>query len=220
MSSRSISVALGATTVAALAVGFGLNLDGFDSNVLAELAGVALSVLIAYTLVEALLRRERRREWSAVSDATRAAIATRVQSLAFEYYLVETAPDAHVNASTPEQHAAALDLMAGRLTASSERLGRLDPDEFATTQELHDRVSEDLLFLREVLAPRVMQIGQEPELVGLLLAVEVAEREWHEAIRLIRDDWGLPNTVAWERAAATLEAVARLYRHVAIPSAR
>lgn len=62
--------------------------------------------------------------------------------------------------------------------------------------------------------PRVLQLGEAPELAELLLRLEEAEREWAIGVRLIHEVWDFPNELAWERAAATCAPAARLYEHL------
>src|SRR4051812_26119484 len=109
---RTVTIVLGGITVGALAAGFLLGLDGFGGNVLAELAGVALSVLIAYTLVEALLARQQREQWAAVSAATARSIRNRVDGVAFDFYTVDSAPSSWLKASEPAEYADAMEELA------------------------------------------------------------------------------------------------------------
>lgn len=164
MTSRATIAILGIGTLLMGGLGFLLNLDGFGSNLLAELVGVSLSVLIAYTLVEALLRRQRREQWASVNRAINAAIENRIQAVAFDFYLVDSAPDTWPKASTPREHAAALDSMVVHLVASQDRLADDPDDENATTRKLHRRVTADLGFIRDVLAPRVIELGEDATL--------------------------------------------------------
>ncbi|MFG1997711.1 hypothetical protein ACGFNU_01030 [Spirillospora sp. NPDC048911] len=64
--------------------------------------------------------------------------------------------------------------------------------------------------LREIITPRVLEFGHEPQLVGALVAVEAADRAWFTALKTIEDDWGMPEHYAWEQAASALEACAHL----------
>lgn len=196
--------------------GFWLRLEGFLGNVLAELAGVTLSVLIAFTLVERLLLRQRREQWIGVSRAIRSAISSRVDSVACDFYCADTLPDAWFLADTAQEHAAVMEATAARLTTARERLAKHTVDDIATTRQLHRATRADLGFVRDVLTPRVVQLGDDAELVEALVALEEAERLWNQAIQLIYDNWGFPAELAWERAAGTLSAAARLYRLVAV----
>jgi hypothetical protein len=185
MSKRVITAVLALLTALFGASGFVLGLAGFGSNILANLAGVTLSVLVAYTLVEALLRRQREQEWTHVHQAIRSAIANRVQSIAFVFFLVDNEPRSWLDARTPHEIAASLDAMATHLLDSRKEPGQRQQDEIATSRELHREVSADIEFIRDVLAARVFTLAGDPALAAVLAALDEAERQWREGIQLI-----------------------------------
>jgi hypothetical protein len=57
-------------------------------------------------------------------------------------------------------------------------------------------------------------LGNEPELVRLLLRVERAERDWRSGIELIETQ-NASDVLAWQRAVTALRAVAELYQYLA-----
>ncbi|MGV9386099.1 hypothetical protein ACWDRB_60560 [Nonomuraea sp. NPDC003707] len=64
--------------------------------------------------------------------------------------------------------------------------------------------------LRDVFTPRVLEFGYEPELVEALVVVEEAEEHWASTLRLIKDEWDIPEESGWLAAAGLLEACAAL----------
>ncbi|MFG1942755.1 hypothetical protein [Nonomuraea sp. NPDC048826] len=70
-----------------------------------------------------------------------------------------------------------------------------------SSRQLHDRMQPHIQHLRDVLTPRVIEFGYEPELIEALVSAEQAEERWTSLITFIEDDWGMPEEFAWEAAA-------------------
>lgn len=64
--------------------------------------------------------------------------------------------------------------------------------------------------LRDVLTPRVIEFGYEPELAEALISVEAADDNWRSSLKLVNDDWGHPEEYVWGAAAVALDACAVL----------
>src|SRR5690606_26776747 len=79
-----------------------------------------------------------------------------------------------------------------------------------SSERIHNALRPHLQILRDVLTPRVLEFGYEPELVEALVALEEAEVHWASTLQLIRDDWGLGDEVGWLSAAELLRACAAL----------
>jgi hypothetical protein len=171
-------------------------------------------VLVAYTLIEALLRRQHAEEWTRVRDALHRAIANRVQSIAFNYYLVASKPQSWLNAKTHHDVATSLDDMATYLFGLRAELANRQDDEWATSRQLYREALPDIEFIRGTLAARLFDLTDEPALAEALVALDEAALQWREGIQLIHEDWGYPNELAWEHACGTLKALTALYREV------
>ncbi len=81
--SRTTRVALVACSLA-IALGLYVDARGFLVNILASVVAVAAGVLIAVRLVDPLLRSQRRRDWSRVSEATLASVRTHLIDIAVQ----------------------------------------------------------------------------------------------------------------------------------------
>lgn len=82
----------------------------------------------------------------------------------------------------------------------------------ASTATLLKAVHADLSQLRDVLLPRLLQLGADPALASALGDVEGAERRWRWAVEVVEDDWGGLESDAWKAAADLLQALATVVR--------
>src|SRR4051794_15661195 len=86
-----VSVAVG-TIVVALAVGFALDYKGFAGNLLAEVAGMLGSVLLAVLVIDALVERDRAQRWALVADETLEALRFALERATMPFFLRLPAP--------------------------------------------------------------------------------------------------------------------------------
>jgi hypothetical protein len=209
-----ILAVVGAISVGGILAGFLLGLEGFSSNVLAELSGAGLSVVIAVFLVERILSAQRRDQWATVRSSSLRALQRRLDDVAAETYLIDGMHDRVLHAETDAERVEAIHDVAAFIVASAGRLAKHPEDPWATSKALYDSIHADLGFIRDVIGPRFLLFGDDPLVAQRLLELEAAESEWSQGVQLIQDDWGFPNELAWERAGETFKAISNLYRVV------
>jgi hypothetical protein len=83
---------LGACATFALVGGFLLDPRGFGSNLLAEIVGIALGVLIAVLGIEVLTTRRRQQRWYAVRERTFQSIHTHIVDVAVDCLMSSPVP--------------------------------------------------------------------------------------------------------------------------------
>jgi hypothetical protein len=81
-------------------------------------------------------------------------------------------------------------------------------------EALHAAVADDFRYIKSVLSPRVLALGADPELSGLLLQLEDHEEDWQAWMKTARD-WGAPESFAWDEATSALEVAAGIYARLA-----
>jgi hypothetical protein len=218
ISGRSIVVTVGLVSGAIIAGGFAAGLDGFGGNILAELAGIGLGFFVAFFVLERLLAAQRQAEWSGTRQASLRALRARLFDIALATYLhVDAAPGSilEADAGATDERADAFVALATYVQGRTEHFAKDPDDEAATTRLLHTAIHDDVAHIRDVLVPRFLALADDPALLELLLDLDEAEREWSRGVIAIYDDWGFPNELAWERAAAAIASAAALYRYVA-----
>ena len=95
---RKVAIRLVLGAVLLVALGFAVSRNGFAGNLIAEAVGILLSVAIALTLAEDLIRNRRREEWSRVRRQTLRSLCGYIEDLAFRYAMA--LPDAPLDNRT------------------------------------------------------------------------------------------------------------------------
>jgi hypothetical protein len=220
------TIVLAVVALMAAVAGVAIDVSGFVANFLAEVAGIAIGVVIALTLVERLLERRRTEQWERVRDQTLRAVHAHVGDMALDVLMSSRVSDHMPHGRDTELMqlvdeepskpgtADALELIADYMGRNTEGLAETQDLTEASTRTLYDEVKPEITQIRDVLTPRILQFGEDPELVELLVEIEAAERSWIGALSLIEGDWGLPEGDAWTDASKTFGAAARVARHI------
>lgn len=233
VNSRRTLAGLVLVAAGASAGGTALGARAFANNALAELAGLALGVVVAVILADNLAEQRRRRRWQAVASGTIAAIADRLEQLRLIVLELVLLPESE---GSEVMHERSLPAALGRIATSiaehrgewaatavdfqsapskpQHHLHRSALGDFSSSQLLLDAVRPEAQYVREMLAPRALELATDVVLVELLLKLETAERVWSEGVRLVVDDWGYPEEYAWSHASDFFSAAAALAEHL------
>lgn len=218
---RASMVVLGLVVLGASVFGLVDDTDGFGGNLVAEIAGVGLGVVLSVVLIDSLLRRQREQDWRHVRDHLTADISRNVVALATEFHLTTKEPYegsllAAVGANTLRPRteiALALRALRNHLEALTPALaGQADADA-ASSRTLHTAVKVHLDSIRDFVTPRVIAVGLDIVLVEKLLAFEQAEAEWRSWIHQVEFELA-PSTVAWTLALSTLDSATTVYSYL------
>jgi hypothetical protein len=167
-------------TLAALIVGFMLDAKGFAGNLLAEVAGVLVSVLLAIFIVEKLVERERSRRWDLVSAETTTTLRFAVIRAGHHLYLRLPSP----RPAAADPYTLGLfgeNRLAGALRLLAERIEET-PD-LGTGEDLVAAVRPHLELMRGGVMPQLLAIG-EHDLIARLAALESAFQELEHTVWL------------------------------------
>jgi hypothetical protein len=199
--------ALGVCAAVAIACGLLLGVTNFLSNLLAELAGFALSVIVAVKIVEKLTEERRRSRWELVRETTLREIRWNLGGWPYAAIRTRTFPLANYQETLrrfggkPE----------GGLSAAAHLIHAAPPE--GTSRALYSELQESFARLRAVWLPRVFDLADDPTLAELLLGAEKAERAWGTMLHFVEDVWdGVP--ADWDAAAALYAAAASVVAHI------
>ncbi len=172
--------AAGLVVVVATAGGIYLDWKSFTINLAASAIAAVAGVLLVFLVVERLLEQRRRDSWAIVERPTLAATRADLIDASLGFFRVIFAhPMTWFHA-----------LLEGRDVATEDALQVLRlmgveaakyPNE-SRAEELHDGVAWALAHIRDVLTPRVIAIGSDPELVEVLVRLDVEESRWKSAL--------------------------------------
>jgi hypothetical protein len=200
-----------------LVVGVVTDRDSFVSNLLAELAGVAVGVLVALFLVDRVTAARRRERWLRVRRQTFDAIYAHISDLARKALLYTPVGDYRepgwvdswfaFGGDHPTGAAAQVLREVGKaLHEQAEELSSRDGPGVANSRVALDVVTPHVAQIRDVLIPRLIDFDEVPNLVERLLAMSDAEREWSLQVAFsekgdLQEVW-----VGWDKAGDFFEA--------------
>jgi hypothetical protein len=167
VSARAIVLTALLVSLVAIGAGFILDARGFAGNLLAEIAGILISVLLAIFVIDVLLDRARARRWKLVSNETLVTLQFAVIRAGLEIYLLLPAPRpprADPYTSSMSTHGSIPESLRVLARAIRETEVELDPG-IATRLRPHFEV------LRDGVMPRLLTIG-EHDLIARLAALE------------------------------------------------
>jgi hypothetical protein len=215
---------LGLAAVVGTVVGFVLAPDGFLGNLIAELVGILVGVALALTIAEELTRRRRREQWARVRRQTLRSLCGYIEDLALSFAMsLPDAPlDIRTNAhwvdypSSVEVEAACEGFrdLERRLETDVPALSRQADLKRSSSRVLFDETNQKLLAIRDVLAPRILSLDEDPDLSRLLGDLEEAARRWGMVLPAI-EDWGVPDGEGWEEARKVFHRARLVYEDAA-----
>jgi hypothetical protein len=203
--------AISLTCLGGLVYGLG-SLDGFDSNLLAEVVGVGLGIPIALILLNRLDEAQRRTQWAAVSAQVSRSIATIAHEASFEIWQCLPRQARELARNPVLIPDGGLAEIIDSLTSACAHAATLPTQSDAASQAYH-AIEPILGYLSGVLAPRVAIAGVDLDLLARLADVEEAGRQWAYAKRLATNG-ALPPEQVWSNTADLARALAELARHV------
>jgi hypothetical protein len=219
MRSREPLIVLSLIGLAPAVAGLIFDVEGFLAHVLAGVSSLILGAVLAVVLIDQLLQQRRREQWQTVRDAIRRAICEGVVDMATSFALVVADGEQFLGLVGPEddplprpQIAAALRKLVVDSEANREYLAKeLEPDT-ASSRALYEQVAPTIAQFGATMTTRVIALGDEPQLVESLLALERAEHQWKSWVETV-EGWGAPDAYAWQQATNTLRAAGNLYSY-------
>jgi hypothetical protein len=216
-STRHLLLALAAAGIVVTGLGFAIEAEGFAGNSIAGLSSLLLSVVLAVGLIDQMLRRKRREQWSAVRDEMSRAICEAILDMAWSFALVvpdnmgfaETVANERDSFASPRIWRALCDLVEAATVDTDSLAAQLAPH-LASTRVLYDQTAGVVASFRSEMTTRDAVMGDEPKLVEALLAMERAERGWRSQLEMVERE-GAPDRLAWASATAALRAGSEVY---------
>lgn len=211
--------------IIAVVVGFVASPDGFLGNLLAEVAGIFVGIALALTIAESLTRRRHHEQWARVRRQTLRSLCGYIESIAFDFAmsLPDQPLDVRTNAHWIDYPSAAevegacrgLRSLEDQLSRDAEAMAnRSDLDE-SSSKSLLEETDANLLAIRDILAPRILSLDEDPNLSRLLGDLEEAERRWRMVISAI-EEWGVLDKDGWAEARNVFQRARLVYEHAAV----
>lgn len=180
-------------------------------NIASEAAGVALGVLLTVTVVERMLERRHRDRWQAVRHQVLRAISNHISEIVTDYML-------HLDSGfqyLPSVIASQFMLTAKAADEMGAALGEMRKDFHAAgVQNLFKATQWHFSRLRDVLTPMLVDFGEEPELIQLLVDIDGQRLVWRNCPVTEESDSDDVD-MAFFAAMDTLDILVKLYRYMA-----
>jgi hypothetical protein len=201
-SNRLLLILLAVSVACAIAGPF-LGAKAFGQNVLAEVIGAVVGVVLALTLVDAMLARDRRVRWETVSAATVRAIGDELFRIAWAAGSLASPrlpPLPGVSSNRAHEALSIMKTVGETIQAHRRQQRVVEKDAQSGPAALLFPVSDVVRAieahtqrLNGVLMPRVLTLADDAKLVELLLAVEKEELDLRvmarERVRSIEWHW-------------------------------
>lgn len=190
---RQILIGVSLAVIVLVGGGF-LTGNGFLGNMLSELAGDAISILVGLFLVDRIGDYRRELQWHKVRVLTLGAIATHLCNMAAHLHRNFPGLEAPYETIQSGQHNPDRAALAGFIGLVNNLQKMKNAKESQDAENGATRFFEaarwDLNQIQSVLTPRVLQFSGDQELVDLLIEFDDAYRQLHNAIsfRLPEDD--------------------------------
>lgn len=172
-------------------MGFSFDKDrSFLGNIVAEIAGIFISIFISLWVVDSYLEYKRVQQWSKVEDITLNAIATHLCEIAGQIFVSFPGLDDRAFASVWNGHGQPPndDVVQGfdEILDEMQNIGgtkdydRKSPSDFAIDH--YKMVKWDLDQVQDVLTPRVLQSPASQTIIDSLIDFDNAHRELRHSI--------------------------------------
>jgi hypothetical protein len=202
---KTFAIGGGILVASALLVGFLIDAEGFLGNLLAEVVGLVVGILIALFVIEKAVEADRNRRWESVSEQTLKTLRLVVIRAGMDIYLQLPAPRS--SAADPYSMGMAGDAM---LSGALERLAELVRAEhsIADGESIEADLAAHLEVIRTAVTPSLLALDK-PLLIAPIMAVEGAVLDLAHANWLYAR-FGGPNQVPEElsKVVAALAAIA------------
>jgi hypothetical protein len=171
-------------------IGFSIDFKGYLGNILAEIAGLLISVLVALLIVDRYTEYQRKKRWERVRKLTHQALASHLCDLITELFVYFPIEDNRLMKTiiesrshpTPETINAIIDLtnQLRKIPATLSK-GKSTSD---VAVEYYNAVRLDINQIRHELIPRVIQSSDDQDLIDALIDFDDTVQELQNAIIL------------------------------------
>jgi hypothetical protein len=204
-------------TAVSILVGFKVD-QPFLSNLLSELAGIGLGVIVGVYLVDAWIRQDRQVRWSKTRNYVLGSIASHLSDFSVDVLTYMPIKDHRPmsaiidgrNQPNPSTISAIKEVSAQLRTVTNSPSPTKHRSDYVV--ELYENSRWDLDQIQRVLTPLVIQSEADQELIDILMSFDMARRDLHNDIishKLIVTDAAFPALIK------LMDMIADVYRIVA-----
>ena len=197
-----------------ITIGFAIDFKGYLGNILSEIAGLIISILVALLLVDRFTEIQREKRWHKVHNLTHRSISHHLSNVLLELFNYFPMPD-HYSADTilvyrdqPDiKPTEAVNNLIGQIKILQQQ-GKLNNERaaeyFSSIKWYINQIQHDLM-------PRVIQSSDNQELIDVLIDFDDAAQELQSKIiaykRFTKQE-ALPDIIP------LLESINEIYKYI------
>lgn len=184
-------------------VGFSYDTKGFVSNILAEITGLFLGIIIAILLVERLSESQQKKRWERVRKLTHRSISHHLNNIVlelFNHFPIENHNSLTVLLNSRDHLNSDTSSILNNLIAQINRLYGQNQVKFNMLIEYFNVIKWDISQIRHDLMPRVIQSSDNQELIDALVEFDDIAQELQSNIIIQKrsvTQGGLPNIISF-----------------------
>ena len=169
-------------------LGFIMDIRGFSGNILAEVAGSGIAILIGLLVIDKFVEYRREQQWAKARRLTYEALSSHICDIASDVYMYFPIKDHRSmgtileGRNTPSQstHFGFEDLLQQLKKLPASISGEKSTSDVAV--EFYEAVIWDLDQIQNVLTPRIIQSSNDQELIDALVEFDNGRRQLHNSI--------------------------------------
>lgn len=172
-----------------IVTGFIIDSKGYLSNILAELTGLIIGVLVALLLVDRLTEYQRAKRWEKVRKLTHQAIASHLTELMIEVFTYFPIQNQHIMSALIAGRIKPNSDMINAITDSINKLREIPSQEKSnsdTAVECYNTIKWNINQIRHELITRVLQSSDDQELIDALFEFDEIAQELQNAVIIHR----------------------------------
>lgn len=183
-----LSCAIACAAILLSVVGLVLDKQGFLCNLLAEVVGVLVSVIVALVVVDKWTEFHTKKQWEKVRSITYDALAAHICDMLTQVFIFFPIKNHRPMTPIIEGRSKPNPVTTEAISELASQLRQLPSAitaEKSTSDlsiEFHEDVKWDLDQIRDVLTPRIMQSGADQAVVDALMEFDAARRNMQNAI--------------------------------------
>lgn len=187
-SGRNLLILLALITAMFILIGFFIDTKGFSGNLLAELAGNGIAILVGLLLIDRFLEYRRQKQWTKVRKLTIRAIAVHLCDIASTLHIYFPIGDHRSIGVILEGRNTPNRATATGFEALLEQLRELrngiskDKSTSDVAVEFYEAVRWDLDQIQTILTPRVIRSSNDQRLIDAVIEFDDARRKLHSSI--------------------------------------
>lgn len=192
-------------------VGFSVDKKGYTSNILAEIAGLFISVVVAILLVERFTEGQRKKRWERVRKLTHRSISHHLSNILLELFnhfpMPDHSPITAILDSRDQPNSNTIDAINNIIEQMKNSLqqGKVIAE---SSVEYFNAIKWDISQIRHDLMPRVIQSSEDQNLIDGLVELNDTIQDLQSTIIMRKRQNIFPNIIP------VLEKIRDVYKYL------